>query len=214
VSPERAALPESRAETAAEAFPEKCNPNKGRAPLTEDQRKLAVRYMPLARSLARKGDHSRTIREELEAAAYMALVEAAQSYDPSRNVNFAVFAQYRIKGALRDHRRFLFHDCWNLEAMHLPSFLRLGSNDDPRGWVVGKEAVPPVGRDAELLEAVESVFRRLPPTHAKACRLIYIDGKSQDEAAQALGYSKSYMSRMHRDAIEWLRRDHRSALAG
>lgn len=205
-------MPESRAE--AETFPEKCNPNKARAPLTEDQRKLAVRYMPLARSLARKCEQSRTNREEMEAAAYMALVEAAQSFDPARNVNFAVFAQYRIKGSLRDHRRFLFHEFWNLGAMHLPSFLRLGSNDDLRGWVVGKESDAPVGRDAELLEAVESVFRRLPRAHAMACRLIYIDGKSQDEAAQALGYSKSYMSRMHRDAIEWLKRDHRSALAG
>ena len=36
--------------------------------------------------------------EEFESAALMALVEAAQSFDPARNVKFATFARYRIWG--------------------------------------------------------------------------------------------------------------------
>ena len=43
--------------------------------------------------------------DELQSVAYLALVEAAQSFDPSRNVNFATFARLRIQGALLDLRR-------------------------------------------------------------------------------------------------------------
>jgi DNA-directed RNA polymerase specialized sigma subunit len=60
----------------------------------------------------------------------------------------------------------------------------------------------------ERTEMVESFLRRLPRVHAKACRFIYIDGKSQDEAAALLGCSKSYLSRLHRAALDWLIRDH------
>ena len=41
--------------------------------------------------------------------------------------------------------------------------------------------------------------------------MIYVDGKSQDEAAAVLGCSKSYFSRLHRDAVEWLGRDYRAS---
>ena len=53
----------------------------------------------------------------------------------------------------------------------------------------------------ESTEAVEKWIRRLPRAQAAACRLIYLHGKSQDEAAELVGCSKSYMSRLHREAI-------------
>ena len=39
-------------------------------------------------------------------------------------------------------------------------------------------------------------------TQASACRLIYLEGRSQEEAAALLGYSKAHLSRLHRDALE------------
>jgi DNA-directed RNA polymerase specialized sigma subunit len=80
--------------------------------------------------------------------------------------------------------------------------------------LIGSEPIPGVGAAFESHDVVESCLRRLPRTHALACRLIYVDGKSLNEAASVLGYSKSYMSRLHRDAIEWLSKDLGSGRAG
>ena len=57
--------------------------------LTEEERALAVRYLPLARHLARRlYETSPTRPEDLHATACMALAEAARNYDPSRKVGF------------------------------------------------------------------------------------------------------------------------------
>ena len=66
----------------------------------------------------------------------------------------------------------------------------------------------------ESPDAVEDWLSHLPRAHAAACRLIYIDGKSQDEAAAEVGCSKSYLSRLHREAVTWLiRKYHQTKLA-
>jgi DNA-directed RNA polymerase specialized sigma subunit len=56
-----------------------------RIPLNEDQRGLAVRYMPMAHHLAQRlCAICPAESEELESTAYLALAEAAQSFDSSR----------------------------------------------------------------------------------------------------------------------------------
>ena len=64
-----------------------------------------------------------------------------------------------------------------------------------------RRPTPPEDATSRRIEAVDSVIRLLPRSHAVACRLIYIEGKSQDEAAEVLGCSKGYLSRLHSDAI-------------
>ncbi len=88
-----------------------------RAPLTAEQQDLAVRYLPLARSLARPFKMSWPgSRDEFESAANLALIEAAGSFDPGRNVKFATFARHRIWGALRDVQRGLLPLGWRCDA--------------------------------------------------------------------------------------------------
>ena len=48
-------------------------------------------------------------RADLERAAEFGLVQAAQSYDPSRSVSFATFAYYRVRGAIFDEVRKSWH---------------------------------------------------------------------------------------------------------
>ena len=43
--------------------------------------------------------------EELQSAAYLGLVEAANNFDSSKNTNFTLFARFRIVGAIRDYLR-------------------------------------------------------------------------------------------------------------
>jgi RNA polymerase sigma factor (sigma-70 family) len=198
----------------ARAFPDRCHPHRSQRPLTDEQRDLVVRYMPMARTLASQSQGQAVDIEELEAEAYAALIQAAQTFDESHGVNFAVYARPRIVGALRDYRRFLFHANWKGEPSESPVFQRLSSTDDLHGQIIGRQPEAPVGQNFELPEAVQSAIRLLPHSQAVTCRLLYIEGKSHDEIAQTLGCSKGYVSRLHQDALLRLRRDYAEALAG
>ncbi len=91
----------------ARNVPGPCGAERARVRLTEEQRGLAVRYLPLARHLSRRlYATSPTPPEDLHATACIALAEAARNYDPSRNVGFGTYARHRIRAALRE-----FSDC-------------------------------------------------------------------------------------------------------
>ena len=79
---------------------------KPRTPLTQEQQGLARSYIPFAKKIAAPlRDCWPSNAEEFDSAAVTALVQAAQSFDPSRGVKFATFARYRIWGALKDMQR-------------------------------------------------------------------------------------------------------------
>jgi RNA polymerase sigma factor (sigma-70 family) len=183
-----------------------------RIPLTDEQRGLAVRYLPMAESIVARSRRNRQIeRDELQATAYLALVEAAQTFDPTRGVNFATFARRRIRGAIRDCQRLLLCDGWRGDASRRPVYQKLGRDAEQYGRVLGIEPDWPVGRRIEANDAVEQWLRRLPRAHAAACKLIYIDGKTQDEVAALVGCSKSYLSRLHQQALMLVIEDLRKA---
>ncbi len=208
-----------RAETGRETIPfahaQPVSRPKGRSPLTEEQQRLASQYLPLARSMAQRlARYWPAEREELESTAYMALVEAAQSFDPDRKVGFGTFARFRIRGALRDFQRLMNSAGGRGGRENPPVFQRLGKDAEEYGQVIGIQPDGPVGSDIEAIEAVEDWLGRLPRAHAAACRLIYVHGKSQEDAAAHVGCSKSYLSRLHREAITWLVHEARGAREG
>ena len=82
-------------------------------PLVDEySRAVAVAALPLVRSLARRitlPDHPLATYRDLENAGMLGMVQALQSYDPSRGTPFASFAFGRIRGALVDFLRTI--DC-------------------------------------------------------------------------------------------------------
>lgn len=195
-------------------------PRRPRARLTPERQKLAARYVALARRAARPfQDGWPHYRDEFEGAALLALVQAAESFDPRRNVRFSTFAYHRIRGALRDvQRQFL--------EPTLPTELALDDGEPipvevlppvtrREGRVLGVDPGPPVGWELEGRETLERWFRGLPRPHAEACRLIYVQGRTQVEAARLMGVSQSRLSAVHRLALEMLHhREARSARGG
>ena len=174
-----------------------------RTPLTEEQQGLASRYVPMAKSLAKPLKTAWPIEgDEFESAALMALVEAAQSFDESRNVKFATFARYRIWGALRDVQRSLITAGWRNDAENAPTICSLAYDAEEIGRSINSEPDPPVGKELEATEFVEHWLGKLPAKHADACRQIYIHGKTQSEAAGSLGCSKSRLSYLHKEALD------------
>ncbi|RUL87250.1 sigma-70 family RNA polymerase sigma factor [Tautonia sociabilis] len=175
------------------------NPRKERTPLTEAQQRLAVQYLPMARSLARPfKEQFPDIWEEFESAACMALVEAARSFEPARAVKFSTFARQRIWGGLCDVRRERLVRTRN----ECRAFAGSDGTSAPMEEIARDDR--PVGADLEAVEAVESWLRKLPRQHAKACRLIYLEDKTHAEAAEILGYSPSRITYLHLESLAML----------
>ena len=176
-----------------------------RKPLTDEQQGLAARYIPMAKALAKPLKFSWPNEgEEFESAALLALVEAAQSFDPSRNVKFATFARFRIWGALRDVQRGLIASGWRGDIENAPILTSLALDAEEHGKVLGSEPDAPTGSEIEGLEYVESLFKKIPARHAEACREIYIKGLSHGQAAKSLGCSKSRLCYLHREALDMI----------
>ncbi len=177
----------------------------GRSPLTVAQQSLAMKYLPLARSLAKPYKLSwPTHRDDFESAACCALVEAAGTFDPERGVKFSTFLHHRVWGALRDVQRSLVALGWRCDPAHAPLITGLPRDPEGKGRVLGADTMDPVGQGIEDEEAVEILLRRLPSKHARVCRQVYLHGKSQHEAARDLGCSQSRLSFLHREAMSIL----------
>lgn len=186
------------------SYPRRCNPNP-KPPLSETQRELAERYLPLARAMAHR--FARTFlagRDDFQASACLALVEAAQAFDAAKGVDFSTFARLRIRGALIDARRGFLCDGWRGSVEFTPRFQPLEADSEARGRCVGAHGEEPVGASLELHDDVEYWLRRLPKRHAVAFRHIYLDGMTQEETAELMGFSKAAMSRMHRETLLWV----------
>ena len=78
-----------------------------------DRDALIERFMPLARSLARRYRRGPEPLEDLEQVASLALLRAVERFDPSRDLAFSSYAVPSIAGALKRHYR----DCgWSVRV--------------------------------------------------------------------------------------------------
>ena len=76
-----------------------------------DRDAVIERFMPLARSLARRYWRGAEPLEDLEQVASLALLRAVEGFDPSRGLAFSSYAVPSIAGALKRHYR----DCgWSV----------------------------------------------------------------------------------------------------
>jgi RNA polymerase sigma-B factor len=76
-----------------------------------DRDALIERFMPLARSLARRYRRGPEPLEDLEQVASLALLRAVEGFDPTRDLAFSSYAVPSIAGALKRHYR----DCgWSV----------------------------------------------------------------------------------------------------
>ena len=66
---------------------------------------LVERYLPLARSLARRYARGNEPLDDLEQVASLALIKAIDGFDPERGTAFSSFAVPSIAGALKRHYR-------------------------------------------------------------------------------------------------------------
>jgi DNA-directed RNA polymerase specialized sigma24 family protein len=94
-----------------------------------------------------------------------------------------------------------FHIDYLGHAHHLTT---LNLEAELRGKILNSSPDAPIGEELESVDFVESWLRKLPPKHALACREIYIHGRTQGEAAELVGCSKSRLSNIHSEALTLL----------
>ena len=127
-----------------------------RAESSADCRERAwVRYLPLARSLARRYRYTDEPVEDLEQVAGIGLLKAIDRFDPERGTAFSSFAVPTILGELRRHFR---DTTW---AMRVPRrlqelTLRIEQERDALTTVLGRP--PTVAELSERLDAGEELI--------------------------------------------------------
>ena len=70
-----------------------------------DRNAVIERFVPLARSLARRHRRGGEPLEDLEQVAYLALIKAVDGFDPTRGLAFTTYAVPSISGAIKRHFR-------------------------------------------------------------------------------------------------------------
>ena len=173
-----------------------------RTALTADQQELAMKYLPLARSLARPFKRSWTThRDDFESAACGALVEAAGNFDPERGVKFSTFLRHRVWGGLRDAQRSLVAMGFRCDPKCAPKIVTMTDGVWGKGRVIGADRRSPPEAEVDSRDAVEGMLRKLPTAHAQVCRRVYLHDESQHEVATELGLSQSRVSYLHRESL-------------
>lgn len=174
-------------------------------PLTEDQKALAERYIPLARSaagqLARKyGAH----RIDVQSACYLGLVYAARAW-PGEG-SFANYAWYQMRTACQRAK---------IEArlIQIPDRKLRADGDHVRAdaggdriEAVGGEPGPPATAAArDEVRALRVAIDSLPPIQADAIRSMYLGGETIREWSGRHGLGKGKAEYTRALAVDGLR---------
>ena len=184
-----------------------------RSPMTAAQQNLAARYLPMALSIAKPLKKAfPKLEADFNSAAQFALCEAAQSFDPLRNVKFGTFARYRIWGALRDVARLDIAKGyrWKKKAA-FPKINYLCENNYSYYWdgydtdialLTNVDPEDSVEYGFEVRDFAETALANLPPRHQAIMRAIYVDGISHRKAALRFDLSNSRVSGIVNESID------------
>lgn len=185
------------------------------------KQELAEQHMPLAYKIAATFSKNwRWLKDEFESEALLALVEAANTFDSSYNVQFKSFASIRIKGALTTFRRKMTQsrlvDSQTQENetgeekpkewTHTKASSNL--NPDEVAEYLHKQEIATYSTDLlEALGALEELkqyIKRLPKRHRAVISAFYVDKRDADEIAMETKYTKKRLSAIHREAINMI----------
>ena len=163
-------------------------------PLNEIQQELAIESVERAEKIAER--YSRIFpqhAQEFHSSALWGVMRAASSFDPDKGQIWERWSRLSINGEIKDFLSGSYVKvCKSLpehEAKQIIDNHRIGVFDD------------------EPDDSIDKLLDRLPEKHKELCRLVYYEGLGATEAGIALGFSHSYGSRIHQEAMNFLRHE-------
>mgnify|MGYP002624191926 CR=1 FL=1 len=173
---------------------------------------LITNHIPLANKLAWK-KWKKTPKcvdiEELQSAAYMGLVDAAEKFQEDRDVTFGSYARILIQGAICDYLRELSWGCRKDPMLPVSLDAPVDSEEGTTFTDLVEDDERP---ESKTLEFFEEVAKALPAIGSDILLLYYVHDMSQKEIGNAIGVSESRVCQLLsgcRDFIEkkWNRGD-------
>jgi RNA polymerase sigma factor (sigma-70 family) len=163
--------------------------------LVEQHRDLAAQ---IARSVA--GTIPFHMRTDLASVAEMALVKAADSYDPGRGVVFGAYAQQRIYGACIDSIKGPRYRENSAAELTAESASRI------RDTAAGPDAsVIQASEQREGRQRIARAIEILPARLAVIAWLHHMEGQTLEVIAPKLGIVPSRVSQLHTEALKLMR---------
>jgi RNA polymerase sigma factor for flagellar operon FliA len=161
--------------------------------------------------------------DDLIAFGFGGLLEAKQRFDPGRGVRFQAFAYYRVRGAMLDgvrqmallprriHERMKAEAPTEVTAAPTPmdrAFARISAgltSASPLQGRYGEQSPESAFLRGESIALLLQALAELPERERFLVRGHYFEGRSFEELGRELGISKSWASRLHRQALTELR---------
>jgi RNA polymerase sigma factor for flagellar operon FliA len=172
-------------------------------------------------------------RSDLERAAELGLVQAANSYDPSRGSSFVTYAYYRIRGSVYDELRqsrrankvettandYRKNDTTSegseakAEGADLDNAISkvvmsyLLSIENLSHEIASKTTESPMDRmlRKERKETIHRALKQLPTRNREVLRGYYFQELSLKQIGRRMGISESRVSRIHAKGLEKMR---------
>lgn len=138
---------------------------------------IISKSMPLIRSIIGKisrPDQPLSQREDLESAAITGLLQAMDSYDNDRNIQFNTFAYYRIRGAIVDYLRSIDQ----LPRKQRKSYGQVQKVIEQLSQILGRE--PSGGEVAAELDMTIDEYNKLL-SNVQQRNVLSLDGPAYDE---------------------------------
>ncbi len=183
-------------------------------PLTESQRELAA--SPAALNLAQRMATIQTAKwpslaEDWLSVAYVALCEAARTFDPTKGIAFTTHAGHRINGAFLDVGRLQKIKGYRKrgEQTNVPTVGYLGYHHEERSDLDREPALATHDdvADVDSFDDVYQLTRNLPTQERRVLRMLFTRANCQGYPgiARELGVHPSRVGQIVASAIRTLR---------
>ncbi|EHK2404562.1 TPA: sigma-70 family RNA polymerase sigma factor [Clostridium perfringens] len=149
--------------------------------------------------------------DEVLSAAMLGLVKAANRFDEKKGFKFSTYAMSTMRGQIKndyyhDKNRFIRKRNGNTEIYEKVSISSL--NDTlPLNLEKDVELIDTLPSNFEIVKLdLKNAISKLPDLQKQVIKIIFFQGKTQNEAAKLLGTNQVEISRIKNRAIDSLRK--------
>ncbi len=165
----------------------------------ESRGKIIEHYQPLVFKEAMRYRHLCEDAMDLVQEGLVGLIEAAERFDPGREVSFSLFSIHRIRGRILDFLR---------KEGKKDSLITDSFDEDISWWEtmpMEESSLEKRVEDTILYDIINEALGRLPQKEQLVMEQFYYADRPIKSIAKELDISESYISRLQRQGVKRLR---------